>query len=83
MNGYRLFRYVASSDLTATRRGSHFVVGCDRNRPTLDSIRKAGLTVTRVEHMTLPKVFKFVSPAIAGSATVLDRRAARRAGSGG
>jgi ubiquinone/menaquinone biosynthesis C-methylase UbiE len=49
---------------------NRFVVGCDCNRPTLDSIREAGLTVTRVEHMTLPKVFKFVSPAIAGSARV-------------
>jgi SAM-dependent methyltransferase len=46
------------------------LVLCDCNRPTLDSIREAGLTVTRAEHMTLPKVFRFVSPAIAGSATV-------------
>ena len=49
---------------------NRFVVGCDCNRPTLDSIREAGLTVTRAEHMTLPKVFRFVSPAIVGSATV-------------
>jgi ubiquinone/menaquinone biosynthesis C-methylase UbiE len=48
---------------------NRFVVGCDCNRPTLDSIREAGLTVTRVEHTTLPKVPKFCSPAIVGSAT--------------
>jgi ubiquinone/menaquinone biosynthesis C-methylase UbiE len=49
---------------------NRFVVGCDCNRPTLDSIREAGLTVTQVEHTTLPKVPKFGSPAIVGSATV-------------
>src|SRR5271165_4485659 len=49
---------------------NRFVVGCDCNRPTLDSIREAGLTVTRAEHTTLPKVPKFASPAIVGSATV-------------
>jgi ubiquinone/menaquinone biosynthesis C-methylase UbiE len=49
---------------------NRFVVGCDCNRPTLDSIREAGLTVTRVEHTTLAKVPKFGSPAIVGSATV-------------
>jgi len=48
---------------------NRFVVGCDCNRPTLDSIREAGLTVTRVEHMTLPKVPKFAGPGIVGSAT--------------
>jgi ubiquinone/menaquinone biosynthesis C-methylase UbiE len=50
---------------------NRFVVGCDCNRPTLDSIREAGLAVTRVEHTTMPKVPKFASPAIVGSATVL------------
>ncbi len=49
---------------------NRFVVGCDCNRPTLDSIREAGLTVTRAEHTTLPEVPKFASPAIVGSATV-------------
>jgi ubiquinone/menaquinone biosynthesis C-methylase UbiE len=49
---------------------NRFVVGCDCNRPTLDAIRDAGLTVTRVEHTTLPKVPKFAGPAIVGSATV-------------
>jgi ubiquinone/menaquinone biosynthesis C-methylase UbiE len=49
---------------------NRFVVGCDCNRPTLDSIREAGFTVTRVEHTTMPKVPKFASPAIVGIATV-------------
>ena len=35
---------------------NRFVVGCDCNRPTLDSIQNAGFTVTRVEHTTMPKV---------------------------
>jgi SAM-dependent methyltransferase len=49
---------------------NRFVVGCDCNRPTLDSIREAGFAVTRAEHTTMPKVPKFASPAIVGSATV-------------
>jgi ubiquinone/menaquinone biosynthesis C-methylase UbiE len=49
---------------------NRFVVGCDCNRPTLDSIQNAGFTVTRVEHTMMPKVPKFASPAIVGSATV-------------
>ncbi len=49
---------------------NRFVVGCDCNRPTLDSIQNAGFTVTRAEHTTLLKVPRFASPAIVGSATV-------------
>ena len=49
---------------------NRFVVGCDCNRPTLDSIQEAGFTVTRVEHSTMPKVPRFASPVIVGSATV-------------
>jgi ubiquinone/menaquinone biosynthesis C-methylase UbiE len=49
---------------------NRFMVGCDCNRPTLDSIRKAGLSVTRVEHTTMAKVPRFASPVIVGSATV-------------
>ncbi|MGZ4761656.1 MAG: methyltransferase domain-containing protein [Ilumatobacteraceae bacterium] len=47
---------------------SRFLVGCECNRPTLDSIRAAGFTVTHVEHTTMPKVPSFVSPFIVGSA---------------
>lgn len=54
---------------------NRLVVCCDCNRPTLDSIREAGFTVTSVEHTALPKAPKFVAPAIVGSATapVLER----------
>jgi SAM-dependent methyltransferase len=48
---------------------NRLVVCCDCNRPTLDSIRQAGFTVTGVEHTELPKAPKFVRPTIAGSAT--------------
>jgi hypothetical protein len=44
-------------------------VCCDCNRPTLDTIRAAGFTVTQVEHTALPKAPPFVRPAIVGSAT--------------
>jgi ubiquinone/menaquinone biosynthesis C-methylase UbiE len=48
---------------------NRLVVCCDCNRPTLDTIRAAGFTVTHVEHTTLPKAPPFVRPAIVGSAT--------------
>ena len=35
---------------------NRFVVGCDCDRATLDSIQDAGFTVRRVEHTTMPKV---------------------------
>jgi len=44
------------------------VVRCDCNRPTLDTIRQAGFTVTKVEHTALPKTPPFISPAIVGTA---------------
>ena len=49
---------------------NRLVVCCDCNRPTLDSIRAAGFTVTQVEHTELPKAPPFVRPAILGTATV-------------
>ena len=48
---------------------NRFVVGCDCNRPTLDSLQEAGFTIAQVEHTTLPKAPKFARPAIVGSAT--------------
>lgn len=47
---------------------NRLVVCCDCNRPTLDTIRQAGFTVSEVEHTQLPKAPKFVRPAIVGSA---------------
>ena len=70
------FEHVRSADAKLARfqdrmNGiNRFVVGCDCNRPTLDSISEAGFTVTRVEHTTMPKVPRFASPVIVGSATV-------------
>jgi SAM-dependent methyltransferase len=49
---------------------NRLVVCCDCNRPTLDSIRAAGFTVTEVEHTELPKAPPFVRPMVLGSATV-------------
>jgi len=49
---------------------NRLVVCCDCNRPTLDSIRVAGFTVTQVEHTELPKAPPFVRPTVLGSATV-------------
>ena len=48
---------------------NRIVVRCDCNRPTLDTIRQAGFTVTAVEHTELPKSPPFVTPAIIGAAT--------------
>jgi len=47
---------------------NRIVVMCDCNRPTLDTIRRAGFTVTSLERTALPKAPKFVSPAIIGVA---------------
>jgi ubiquinone/menaquinone biosynthesis C-methylase UbiE len=52
---------------------NRLVVCCDCNRPTLDSLRAAGFTVTRLEHTVLPRAPKFVRPAILGSATTPAR----------
>ena len=52
---------------------NRLVVCCDCNRPTLDTIQKAGFTVTQVEHTALPKAPKFASPTIKGSATAPAR----------
>jgi ubiquinone/menaquinone biosynthesis C-methylase UbiE len=48
---------------------NRIVVCCDCNRPTLDSIKTVGFTVTQVVDTVLPKAPKFVRPAIVGSAT--------------
>ena len=48
---------------------NRLVVCCNCNRPTLNTIRDAGFTVTRVEHTILPKAPKFARPTVVGSAT--------------
>lgn len=47
---------------------NRIVVGCDCNRPTLETIEAAGFAVSRLEHLTLPKSPKFVRPVIVGAA---------------
>jgi ubiquinone/menaquinone biosynthesis C-methylase UbiE len=47
---------------------NRFVVHCDCNRPTLDSIEAEGFTVSKLERTTLPKAPKFVRPLIVGAA---------------
>jgi ubiquinone/menaquinone biosynthesis C-methylase UbiE len=48
---------------------NRFVVMCDCNRPTLDTIRSAGFEVTELEQTELPKAPPFVRPLIVGTAT--------------
>ena len=43
---------------------NHFLVGCDCNRTTLDSIQAAGFGVIRLERTTLDEAPSFVSPLI-------------------
>jgi len=49
---------------------NRLVVCCDCNRPTLDTVKTAGFTVTEAEHTELPKAPPFVRPAVVGSAVV-------------
>jgi ubiquinone/menaquinone biosynthesis C-methylase UbiE len=42
--------------------------GCNCNRPTLDSVRSAGFTLSNVEHGTLPKAPSFARPLVVGLA---------------
>jgi ubiquinone/menaquinone biosynthesis C-methylase UbiE len=51
---------------------NRLVVGCDCNRPTLESIEKHGFSVTELERTAMPKAPKFVRPLIVGSAVVAD-----------
>jgi ubiquinone/menaquinone biosynthesis C-methylase UbiE len=48
---------------------NRFVMCCDCNRPTLDTIRSAGFEVTELEQTELPKAPPFVRPLIVGTAT--------------
>jgi SAM-dependent methyltransferase len=69
------FEHVRSDDARAARkqdrmnRLNRFVVGCDCNRPTHRSIEDSGFDVERLDHVTMPKVPKFVRPAIVGRVT--------------
>jgi len=75
--GGQLFflEHVRSTDPKLARRQdrmngvNRFVVGCECNRPTLETIAAAGFDIIEVEHHTMPKVPSFVPPLIAGHAT--------------
>ncbi len=47
---------------------NRFMVGCECNRPTLNSMANAGFAVTQVKRTTVPKAPKFLRPAIVGTA---------------
>ena len=50
-------------------RLNRFVVCCECNRPTLDSMKAAGFQIDELEHTRLQKVPTFVRPLIVGTAT--------------
>jgi ubiquinone/menaquinone biosynthesis C-methylase UbiE len=52
---------------------NRFMVGCECNRPTLDTIEAEGFDVTQIEHTTAKKIPKWVSPFIVGCATATIR----------
>ncbi len=58
---------------------NRFMVGCECNRPTLDTIKAEGFEVTQIEHTTAKKVPRWVSPFIVGSATATIRLSSRHA----
>ena len=47
---------------------NRFMVGCDCNRATLNTIEAASFTVSRVEQTAMPRAPKFVRPLIVGAA---------------
>ncbi len=76
--GWLLFlEHVRSTDPKIARKQdrmngiNRFVVCCDCNRPTLETIQQAGFSVSSLEHTTMPKAPSFVRPAIVGTATSL------------
>ena len=54
---------------------NRFVVGCDCNRATLQTIAESGFALDHVEQGTMPKVFAFVRPLVTGTAhSIAGRR---------
>ena len=47
---------------------NRFLVGCECNRPTLDTIERSGLRIDHITHGELPKSPEFVRPMIHGEA---------------
>ena len=69
--------HVRSDDTRLARRQdrmngfNRFLVGCECNRSTLESIRAAGFDVERLDHSELPKAPPFARPLIIGTATAV------------
>ena len=61
-------------------RVNNIIVHCDCNRPTLDSIRAAGFSITKLERGTIAKAPPFVRPLAVG---VAQAEAAHGVGSSG
>ena len=66
--------HVRSDDAAVARRQdrinwlNRLVVGCDCNRPTLETLERGGFVIDDVIHGELPKSPSFVRPMIVGSA---------------
>lgn len=69
-----LIEHVRAADDALARRQdrvnwlNRLVVGCDCNRPTLDTLTRAGFDVD-IDHDEMPKAPSFVRPLIIGTAT--------------
>jgi SAM-dependent methyltransferase len=61
-------------------RVNNIIVHCDCNRPTLDSIRAAGFSITKLERGTIAKAPRFARPLAVG---VAQAEAAHGIGSSG
>src|SRR5436190_10901792 len=67
--------HVRSTDAAVARRQdrinwlNRLVVGCDCNRPTLETLEQGGFVIDDLVHGELPKSPSFVRPMIVGSAT--------------
>jgi ubiquinone/menaquinone biosynthesis C-methylase UbiE len=74
----RFLEHVRSDDPKLARKQdrmnvvNRFVVCCDCNRSTLESIGQAGFAVTRVEHGELPEAPAFARPLVVGTATATE-----------
>lgn len=73
--GRLLFVEHVRSDDAAVARGqdrinwlNRLVVGCDCNRPTLETLERGGFVIDDIVHGKLPKSPSFVRPMIVGSA---------------
>jgi ubiquinone/menaquinone biosynthesis C-methylase UbiE len=73
----RFVEHVRSDNATLARKQdrmnavNRFVVGCDCNRSTLQSIADAGFEIRQVDRGSLPEAPEFCRPLVAGTATAV------------